>query len=81
MNITAKTRNRRKEAKDEVQLQAMAGRGIVPDVDRDSVPVVTMEHVAAASSAMKGIPVHSPSDDNCHLQAVMIGTGTIQVTH
>ena len=63
-----------------MQLQAMAGHGIVPDVGSDSVPVVTMEHAAAASSAMKGIPVHSPSTDNCHLRAVIIGTGTMQAT-
>ena len=43
-----------------MQLQAMAGHGIVPDVDSDSVLVVTMEHVAAASSAMKGFPGSRP---------------------
>ena len=64
-----------------MRLQAMAGDGIVPDVDSDSAPVVTMEHVAAASSAMKGIPVHSPANDNCHLRGVMIGTGTMKATH
>lgn len=63
-----------------MQLQAMAGHGVVPDVDSDSVPVVTMEHLAATSSAMKGTPV-PPSNDNCHLRAVLIGTGTMQATH
>lgn len=64
--------------KDEVQLQTMAGHGIAPDVDSHSAPVVTMEHVTAASSAMKGIPVDSLSNDNCHLKAVINGTGTEQ---
>ena len=63
-----------------MHFQPMAGHGTVPDVDSDSVPVVTMEHLAATSSAMKSIPVPR-SNDNCHLRAVMIGTGAMRATH
>ena len=39
----------------------MAWHGIVPDVDWASIVVVTMEHIAAASTAIEKLPRRSPS--------------------
>ena len=78
MKVTAKTRKRRRKAKDEVQLQAMPGDGIVPDVDRASI---TMEHFDAASTVVKSFAGTCLANDNCHLRCVMIGTSTVQATH
>lgn len=67
--------------KDEVQLQAMARHGILSDVDRSSVLVVTLEHVAPANSPMTNFAGTHSANDNCLVRAVIIGTGAMQAAH